>query len=103
MVNKLDLSFLKDPKCFNRLTITMFNSGETVDIPETPVTPEEDETDPDKPVVTEENASVSIELANVTDQNISDIESEEITVVQPTVDTDKGTIFSITKENIIID
>ena len=72
-------------------------------IPETPVTPEEDETDPDKPVVTEENASVSIELANVTDQNISDIESEEITVVQPTVDTDKGTIFSITKENIIID
>lgn len=100
MVNKLDLSFFKDPKCFNRLTITMFNSGETVDIPETP---EEVETDPDKPVVTEENASVSIELANVTDQNISDIESEEISVIQPTVDTDKGTIFSITKENIIID
>lgn len=104
MTKKLDLSFFKDPACFNRLTITMLNSGENTDIPDTPVVPEEPTTDPDKPIITEEQSALSIELENVKSTNIADIEKEDILISEPTdPNKDAGVFYSITKENIIID
>lgn len=99
MIKKLDLSFFNDTECFNTLKITKFEAGNDTD---NPVTPTEPTVDPDKPVFNDDE--IVSTLSDVKNVNINDIEAEFInTSVPGNEDTDKGTFYSITNKNIIID